>query len=434
MVVIQTDRSRILTKQRCARERYWTYEHRGTGIQPIKKSLPLVFGSAFHEAAEVFLKSVNVNDHPKLNPVGMWGKDLIDIAVDRADTFLSEAFIDAAVDFDEPQTAYHCAEQKAMSEALVRGWSLSRRDAFLDTFEVLEVEQEGRAIISLHEPHVELLFRPDALVREKATGDYYIISWKTSSTFGPWVTKKCEVDMQSMSEVFGVEDNNSNHEGGGEDYDSNFKVEGVVYLFAVKGQRRMDDYRGHKIQNSPLIYAWMKEGAIPEEDEWTWLYEWDTEEINPKTGKFIRTKLGKGWRKVPIWERYPGGVKAWVEDLAAQEIAPRHLNIFDQIFPEMLPVSRKASDIESWRRQAVSQELRVAQAVKAVECAHGPDQFQIVLDREFPQSTDHCFSFGGKCPVYDICWNESVKAMEDPLQSGLYQIRVANHPEKEAEE
>ena len=46
---MDTDRSRIIAHQRCPRERYLAYHLNGVGIQRIRKSLPLQFGSAFHE-------------------------------------------------------------------------------------------------------------------------------------------------------------------------------------------------------------------------------------------------------------------------------------------------------------------------------------------------------------------------------------------------
>ena len=169
----------------------------------------------------------------------------------------------------------------------------------------------------------------------------------------------------------------------------------------------------------------MRKGPTSDEDEWAWQYGWATEELNEKTGKMVQTKLGKGFRKVLVADAYPGGVKTWIAALAAQEITPRHISALEAIFPESLPVSRRADEIESWKRQVVSQEGRVKQRVLAVEQAHGDVE---VLDREFPQHTQRCFDYMSKCSFFDICFNPAVKA--DPLGSGLYTIRSANHPER----
>jgi hypothetical protein len=408
-----TDRSRILTYQACPRKRWHEYEcEGGRGIAPIKKSLALSFGSAFHEAAQTLLTP-------------NYGDKRVDDAVLMANSYLDEQFAATAVDFEEPQTVYNMAEQRAIAEGLVRAWAAYNLERFLDTFEVLEVEQEGRAELA---QNLVLMFRPDALVREKATGDLFIVSWKTSSTWMKKIVDQCQVEMQPISEAWGVEQRPYDNEGGA------VNIEGVLYLFCVKGQCRLDDYDNIRKQNTPLAYAWFKPGPTPEEDEWCWAYEYVTEEMNDKTGKFKKTKLGKGWRKVPVWESYPGGIKQWIDDLAAQRIQPRHINALESIFPEMLPVSRKPSEIESWRRQVVSQESRVRLQAQAVEQSRllGPERFKEVLDREFPQHTSNCYSYNSRCSCWDVCWTEAVAA--DPLNSGLYQIRTPNHPSEKNEE
>src|SRR5215472_14355681 len=60
---------------------------------------------------------------------------------------------------------------------------------------------------NIHRPYdngLTLMFRPDALVREKASGDLYVISWKTCSTFGKRNELQARHDMQSMSEIWGL--------------------------------------------------------------------------------------------------------------------------------------------------------------------------------------------------------------------------------------
>ncbi len=200
------------------------------------------------------------------------------------------------------------------------------------------------------------------------------------------------------------------------------RIEGVLYLFVVKGQRRMDDYLGFKTQDSPLAYGWKRDQGT--DTEWAWRYKWPSEEEGKKF-----SQLPKGFRKCSIWDNYPGGVAAWITDLAAREITPRHINPFEAIFPNSLPVSRRADEIESWRRQIVSQEGRIRQRVKAVEEAHGDEA---TLDREFPQHSARCFDYQSKCSFYEACFTPSVHA--DPLGSGLYQIRISNHPEVGGEE
>lgn len=413
----ETDRSGILSWQKCPRDRYYSRHFGGRGIEKISKSLPLQFGAAFHEGSERLLKG-----------------DGIESAVSAALLYLDLAFSVAKVDMGDDNkpteqiVAYGIAEQRAIAEGLLRAWWIEKGAQFMEDFEVLEVEQEGRAQLTgsdnrglkgFSSDGIVLMFRPDALVREKLSGDLYIVSWKTASTFGQYTINQIQSDMQSMSEVWGVEQMilGSTSVGEGLIVTAQYRIEGVLYLFCVKGQRRMDDYLGFKTQDTPLAYGWKRDNGP--DTEWAFRYKWRSEEEGKKF-----TQLPKGFRKVSIWDNYPGGVKAWIETLAAREITPRHINPFEAIFPNSLPVSRRADEIESWRRQIVSQESRVRQRVIAVENDHGAEE---TLDREFPQSSARCFDYQSRCQFYEACFTPSVHA--DPLASGLYQIRISNHPE-----
>lgn len=431
-----TDRTRILDFQACPRKRYWSHHYQGKGMQRVAKSLPLVFGAAFHEGCEVMLRP----SERVLRP-----EDHIDIAVAKAVQYLDQAFAERGVDLDDPNAGYAMAEQKAIAEGLLRGWWVYEGEAFLAQFEVLEVEQEGRAELG---DGVVLLFRPDAVVRERSSGDVYVVSWKTESMHGQHSVNRAMTDMQSLSEVWGVQnargvlgsgdgvlhtgvggaaapDDRLDNRGEGAS-----RVEGVLYKFAVKGQRRMDDYLGFKVQDTPLTYGWTR--GTGDQQDWAWKYKWQTEELNPKTGRPAWTQLPKGFRKVPIWQEYPGGVKAWVEALAAGEVQPRHVNALEGVFPQSLPVSRRADEIESWRLQTREQERRVQDSMGAIAfwTRNHPNDHNEALDYYAPQHTARCFDYNSRCPFWEACFTPAVHA--DPLASELYQIRVSNHPEKES--
>lgn len=400
---METDRTAILTYQSCPRQRYYSHHIHGKGIQRIRKSLPLQFGSAFHAGAEILLTG-----H-------------IENAVQLAHKYLQEQFDAHAIGFDgelpddvDKALQYGREEQMALAEALLRAWWAFEGESFLENFEVVEVEQEGRAQLS---NDLTLMFRPDALVRDRQSGDRYIVSWKTCASFTSWNIKQARTDMQSISEVWGVEKA------------FNQKVEGVLYKWIVKGRRDKDNWDGLYKQSTHLIYGWHKLGSGAGDDEWSWAYKWeDPDEINPKTGKLVNHTLGKGWKKVPIWHDYPGGVKQWIEDLAAHQIAPRTVDPLLGVFPQALPVERPQAHVESWKRQVILQELDVNErVVKVLSGATSEDEAEM-LDTYFPQHTHSCYSYSG-CPFIPICWEGA------PAEPGeLYQIRVANHPEKEGDE
>src|SRR5271156_640749 len=134
----ETDRTSILTYQRCPRE-YWYSRHAGgKGLQKKSKGLALSFGSAFHEGSEELLS-----------------QNGIEKAVERAYGFLAEQFAAKAVSFDnetpddlQKAMEYGQEEQMVFAEGLLRGWWLYEGESFLENFEIIDVEQEGRASLT----------------------------------------------------------------------------------------------------------------------------------------------------------------------------------------------------------------------------------------------------------------------------------------------
>ena len=389
------DRSRAISFQTCPRKRFYEFHHLGKGLQRKSKGLPLTFGAAFHAGAEELL-------HGDVETACYRGmKYLVDAFRDRTVGLDGETFSDEA-------WKYSAEEQVALVEALTRAWGLARLPEFLETFDVIEVEREGRANLT---NDLVLLYRPDALVREKLSGDHYVVSWKSTSYYSKRTLDAARVDMQSMSEVWGrLNDENPPP-----------SIEGVLYLFITKGQRKLDKWDGLYKQQSKLIYGWAKVDTLKSEfPEWSWSYSW------PKEDGSGESKLGKGWKLLPIWRDYPGGVKQWVQDLHEQTVFPRHINALDEVFPQSLPVERRKDEVQRWKRQIQGQETRIANWI--AEFDGGPTS-EIALDYTFPQTTSNCYTYNSPCAFLDVCFNNV------PAEPGeLYQIRQSNHPEKGDEE
>jgi hypothetical protein len=443
-MTILIDRSALISFQSCPRQRYLSRHVYGKGLQPRAKALPLAFGGAFHEGSADLLTGRG-----------------IEAAVLKSQLFLSLAFSPTGegIEFGE-QTEdekrareYGMEEQGALAEALLRAWWAYEGEQFLNQYEVVEVEQEGRATLNhgaqyhliksdpANEaqraegvesvdyyrqvgsgPELVLMFRPDALVKDRMSGDYYVVSWKTCASFTKRTMDQARHDMQSISEVWGLEQSRGIE-----------KIEGVLYKWIVKGRRSKDDWDGLWKQNSHLVYGWKKVGPAAEGDDWSWTYSWtDPNEINPKTGRAVGHKLGKGWQKVPIWREYPGGVRQWIEDLAANRIAPRHVNALEEVFPQSMPVERRADEVEHWKVQTIAQEIDIAHkvelqlsAARLPEGQTGFENFGDLLDMNFPQFTHSCHSYGSGCPFLPVCFEGA-----SPEPGELYQLRTPNHPEK----
>src|SRR5215831_10633658 len=263
---IYIDRSRVETEQRCPRRRLLEYHVGGTGISPVKKSLPLAVGGAVHVGLEVLLREGQALVDKANGDVDLafsqrgWVQDIEEHAVAAALTDFAEHAGALELDANEAaamqeteesrrQKAEMLAqarelgmsveglgldreqavgrferwlyeEQSALVEGLVRAYARRKLRLLLEQFEVLEVEREGEWKLSQWQwgpysdsPHksddhnVELWFmsRPDALLRERQTNELYLLSFKTTSGWDVRRAKSAERDMQGLSEGVEVE-------------------------------------------------------------------------------------------------------------------------------------------------------------------------------------------------------------------------------------
>ena len=101
-------------------------------------------------------------------------------------------------DIDE----YLYQEQKALVEAQVRAYARRRLRPLLDAYEVLEVEREGEWELA---DGLWFMSRPDALLRDRQTGDLYIQSFKTGASWDVRKGKDAEHDAQGLSEGVEIE-------------------------------------------------------------------------------------------------------------------------------------------------------------------------------------------------------------------------------------
>jgi hypothetical protein len=259
---IFTDRSRILTYQRCARRRWLEYSEgpSGVGIAPSRKPLPLAVGSAVHAGLAVLLSAaqdlINTGDNTPVafaqleetavlaaladfsQHSGRLDVDTTEIAAmqptESAKQFAEQAIAQAkelgmdiaamggfGLDPAEQRSqfdAYLFSEQSALVEALVRAYSRRRLEPLLEQFEVLEVEREGEwrmspAIMGRDgdgpeyelSPEIWFMSRPDALLRERQSNELYLLSYKTTGSWDVRKARDIQHDMQGLSEGVEVE-------------------------------------------------------------------------------------------------------------------------------------------------------------------------------------------------------------------------------------
>lgn len=397
MSTIWIDRSGIETYEKCPRKWYYQRAYAGTGLERADLQLAAEIGTAVHEGIEALLRGDNV-----------------EVAVERARDSLAAAYAADPLDptMLTPQKLYDREEALALAEAIIRAWAIVRLARIKRFGEIVSIEKESVVKFPVGSETVALIARPDVVQRRTADGALFIRNLKTVSDPNQTWREQWKLDQQTLSECLAVE------AVLGE------KVSGVIIEGCIKGRRI--DYpigSGQYYHNSPLTQGWCQLGEPPlTEDKWQSRYEWTDEE-----GKTRR--LGKGYRKRPVWTAFPGGVREWVNSLWASDAA-----VVEDQFIELPVILRSEYEIERWKRQVLvravhthkdAELLRVLDLCKLDPPTEPGDPLtkEQTLDYKFPMHTasGNCLR-PGKCAFYSLC-HESVG---DPLDAG-YRPRKPHH-------
>lgn len=455
-----SSRSRLQDFQRCNRARYWLHEARGTGFSPRALAVPLVTGGAVHLGLEAL--ALNALDARPLD---------IDAAVLAAVGEYERQCSGRGFSLEELESqSFVFAEQRALVEGLVRLAGIRVMPKVLESYEILEVEKMDSApLISDDASEWEILWRsiPDALLRSKADGDLYVLSWKTTAEYSSQRDQDARTDMQGLSECWALEARlaqwekqvrNGSMQAQGEVPPPDWfvqhiinggtsRIRGVQMAYLVKGARRkasqeLNDRLSTPEQKvvayktaSPLIYGYAKSSAIGPADL-AWSNDWKCSAPHPMRksqwyptgecpGDGRNHKRGDDWKSFAAWETI--GVKAWVDALATEGITPEAGDALDSMWVLPVPHFRTAAAVASWERQAKALETRIARGLSVARIAEDAQDGEVlaeVLDEHFPQATEKCADwFHRKCPAWELC-HGSGHVAEDPVGSGLYQIKT----------
>lgn len=438
--MILTDRSRWAARQRCARAEFHEYRFAGTGIRSVSESLPLATGIAVHEALGAIL-SVEGRD--------AWREKITEAVKRYHDKCAGAEFAEAPSD----ETTYVIAEQSALIEGICWGFIRVVLPWLRAEFEILASERETEWVIGCdcglgdgvgtpgeHDQRprpdltpgcsgVALMLRPDLITRRRSDGVLGIMDFKTAA--GELDLREHEHSVQMSLGCLAAEklfEEPCNH---------------YYLLGCLKGRREGEwDWEtsskgGLKRQGSVFCYGWYKPANPPfEEAEWKWSHEYyDQTPVGVQKGKppgprGYRHTLGKGWAKVPVWER-SGGVEGWVMDTLPPEVVAEQFQILG-------PLQKPGVLYAGFLRQLRTQELRGAdgmwqlyeaeqeqQSENPTIAAVGHDISEEILDSHFPQSWN-CFPFGGvACSYLPLCRREP--GYEDPLGGARYRVREPHH-------
>jgi hypothetical protein len=411
---VLTDRSRVIEYQRCPRARWWGYEYKGRGIRPKAASIPLSTGTYVHVGLGALLEGKGVEAAVKAAVNGYM------LEIERRDI---------QVEYLTEDRVYVAHEQKALIEALIRAYEAWQLPRLLEEYDVLEVEQED--LFGLTE-EIGWQARLDGLLREKASGDLYVMSFKTAASWDRRKESEGRHDMQGLSEPRAVEvrlkqdwkiaiyplgaANTFLIQWRGKQYVEWLaslpippKIQGVKMEFLIKGTRREHPQgSGRYVTYNPLIRAYRFRGITPDQDQYSWKYS-----------------SRKGWETFNVWEADDiGGVKGWVEMLKSGQVEGGE-DCLAQTFVLNPPYMRLPEETERWERQTRMQEGAVSEGSGVVNAGWCGDEVDMsYLDRYFPQHTRSC-DYPDACDYQSICWGS--RSPEELLAEGRFIWREPHH-------
>lgn len=379
-------------------------------------------------------------------------------------------------------------EQQALVEALVRAYARRRLRPLLEEFEVLEVEREGQWQLHFSDDgqpnEFEVLFmsRPDALLRERISNQLFILSLKTAATWDIRKERDAGHDMQGLSEGVEVErrlgewwDSLQRHKvintAVGKDpsaamvhYLSKLsappRIHAIRYEYMLKGYRKVDDDltsdlgMAARTQRSHLVRANLNKGMAAGDEKWCWSWEFTKDDGSPSKLHY------KSWKGTAVWEHMT--TAEWIDKLDSATatmstpdptlgIEPQVLGYqceaqlgftethpLDDIFLAPIVVYRNDDDLRDWIDATEAQETRVVEGLVKIAAAMQPQVGQSdegyvrhLLNDYFPMHRSAC-EYPSTCAFAKICYgSEEIKV--DPIASGVYERRKANHPQERGE-
>src|ERR1035437_5308000 len=439
MTPFYTSRSAVECYQDCPRYRYNQYFSGGKGLVPVQKSVPLVTGSAVHRGIEHLMCRLRIGQEPN-----------VDIAVQEAvRQYVNDCevagFSGKGVQTDRQQ-AYTFAEQKALTEGLIRAWAIAEMPRIVERYKVIAVEREIEPIEIVE--GVWFQSRVDAEMQELVSGDYFNYSIKTARGWGEREENSYKSDLQGITEIWAVEQDSlradnlidkmvedlgeldSYHRYPQKNIEQIMgylgkkklgkKVTGVRFCILIKGVRKRPDYFGNDpdalmITYSPLIRGYKL--ITPTEVRYS--HSWFYPNAENKSGKSM---IGKGWEPFNVWES-DISIKQWIEMLASGEVQPECGDVIKQQVITPVEYFRAEGEIEEAIKEVSWQENKIK---KTIEHLGNLTNEQELIASMFPHVRKHCeFHFGGQCEYKALCWKPEVS--QDPVGSGLYQIRTPHH-------
>jgi hypothetical protein len=332
----------------------------------------------------------------------------------------------------QPELLYQYHESLAMLEALARAYILAPSGLkwLLDTYEVLAVEQEVTVPIDvdfgLNQTKLLLMGRPDGILRDRHSGHYFVLSFKTTKEWDKRKEQAFKFDDQGLSESIVGDYWLKQLTGDGAN-----RIFGVQTVALLKGGKRQDKGSKEYRYTNGLIRPYKK--PFMNEDRYQLDYSWEDENGNGHN-------IGKGWTKVNLWEAGQPGVAWWLGQIASgaanlngyewSELAGDYVGKHPLDGFVVNPIFyRNEEDLGDWMEMMVSQETNIRRDRENIESLEWDD-----VDRRrgyvnclFPMRRG-CCTYPVNCEFIPVC-HEGVSIGG----SGLFTPRKPNHPQESGE-
>jgi hypothetical protein len=393
----------------CPYKRYLRYHYLGYGITPILRNVPLTTGSAVHAGVETILKAIKKGLFTENGD----NSRVTEFAVSKAKLaykgIVGEAGFKINEGFDDGGYLYN--EQLALTEGLVRAYTIVEAPYILREYNVLSVEKDIPLSIA---PLLELDYpaRADAILQAKVDNRIYVYSLKTTKMWNERTQSSYRIDLQGVTELAAVRQLLK-----GTKFES--MLGGVAYCFLVKGDFKQSE-NGDWETNSPLIRGWRSTTPTGIDHAHSFWYP----NSHNTSGK---GRLPNSYSQFKVWNDYEGGVKAWIGSLANGEIQPDVPSPLIECVRSPLPSYRDDHDLDRTLAEILGIERRVIIGVEELAKTTKKERRFEIVTQYFPRNRRSCF-WPTQCEFIPIC-HQGVKK---PLESG-YQLRVPHH-EKERNE
>lgn len=437
MGITYADRTRVLTGQLCLRKRYLETEFPTDGIvpgiQPAHLNADLLVGICYHVGIQWLLSGNSVDEAVEAALTGDQERPGYWPLVKSKGLMLG----------DRENASYVYYEQASLVEALIRGYNYFALPQLLARFIIVEIEAEDKTLYTLPDGSFQMLWgsRVDALLMERETMDLYALSEKTTKEYNSRSANASLHDMQGLSEVSALDSRLAGwqktwkeggdvpawfHKRADEGYAP--KMLGVKMEYALKGMKiETPKGSGQWFYSNALIRPWKKTDDLEPKrrgrgSSFGFPYAVSYDFTDDMGGNH---RLGKGWNRINIWEDM--GVKEWIDCVNSEEIQgfrPGYAIENQFILPE--DIVRNEEDMLRWERRTLHGERRIQIGREAVKAAFGTPNFEDKLDEHFPPSSNAC-DYPTRCPYQEICFSNNKSFLYDPIGTGLFSIREANH-------